>query len=210
MAYTLTTMTDEVEALLSDTGNTYVSTGVIEDAIRWAMTRYDNVDPQVAVGTIDDVDDQVEYDIPSEWSGFLYALHVWWPYDTSEDVPALTEASWFMIDDDTIRLRGVEPEGDYQLRVQYAARHTLNGLDSATSTTLDERAEQLVITGAGGRALLSNVRAEIDAVNVGDSEVAEWRRWAEGRLDEFAAGLNEVRREKARRGVSGDARVSWG
>ena len=203
-------MTDEVEALLSDSGNTYVTAAGIEDAIRWAMRRYEGVDPRVEVGTIDDVDDQVEYAIPAGFSGFLYAMHVWWPYDTAEEVPALTEASWFMIDDDTIRLRNAEPEGDYQIRVQYAAEHTLDGLDSATATTLDSRAEQLIITGAAGRSLLSNVRSEIDAVNVGDSEVAEWRRWAEGRLEEFERGLREVRDDKARGGVGGDARVSWG
>ena len=209
MAYTLTTMTDEIEALLSDSGNTYVTAAGIEDAIRWAMRVYETVDPAIAIGTINDVDDQVEYDIPAGFTGFMYAIHVWWPYDTSEDIPQLTEARWTMIDRDTIRLLDGEPDGDYQLRVQYATEHTLNGLDGGSSTTLDTRAEQLIITGAAGRALLANVRAEIDAVNVGDHEVAEWRRWADNRLKAFGDGLNAVRAGKVRTGGS-DARVSWG
>ena len=209
MAYTLTTMTDEVEALLDDSGNSYVSAAEIEDAIRWALHRYSVEDPRLAVGTISDVDGQAEYDIPGSFAGFLYVVTVWWPYDSSETPPLLYEVTWQMIDDDTLWI-DADPDGDYELRVQYAAEHTLNGLDDASATTLDSRAEQLLITGAAGRSLLTNLRNEIDQVQVSESETAEWRRWAADRLAAFEYGLGEVRREKAQRGVTPDARVAWG
>ena len=209
MSYTLTTMTDEIEALLGDSGNTYVTAEGIEDAIRWAIRRYEGVDPRMALGTIADVANQVEYDIPAGFTGYKYIVHLWWPYDSTETPPALVEAAWGWMDANTFRLIDGDPDGTKDIRVQYAAEHTLSGLDSATATTLDSMAEQLIITGAAGRSLLTNVRAEIDAVNVGDDEVAEWRRWTDSRLKDFSEGLAAVRIAKAMTGGA-DARVSWG
>lgn len=207
MAYTLSTMTDAIESLLKDSANDYFSTAEIQDAIEWALAVYSYRVRQREKGTIDDVDGSREYSL-STLTGLLQVTRVWWPYDSSDPAYPPKWVQWYMIDDDTLYLDvDTDPDGTDVIRVFYTKAHTIKDLDSATETTPDDMGCELLIVGAAGRAVLSQSRSVIDAINVSSEVVGDWEGWGRARLKEFYDTLDRINSSER---MVGDARVSWG
>jgi hypothetical protein len=104
--------------------------------------------------------------------------------------------------DEGIR-RGLE-----ELSRVYGAALTLNGLDSATQTTLAERDGGTLCAGAAGFAALSRAvdRTEIDARQGGT--VQELLAWGEGQVQRFNEALEQVRR-RLQQDAAGNSWVQW-
>ena len=207
MAYTLSTMTDAIEAMLKDSANEYWSTAEIQDAIEWALAVYSYRVRQQKIGTINDVDGQREYSL-STLTGLLQVTRVWWPYDSTDPAHPPNWVQWYMIDDDKLYLDvDTDPDGTEVIRVFYNAGHTINDLASATATTPDVMGCELLIVGAAGRCVLTKSREVIDAINVSSEVTGDWEGWGRQRLKEFYETLDGV--VSSERMVD-DARVSWG
>jgi len=208
MTHTLSSLTDDVEALLKDPSNTYFSTDEIQDAIEWCLTEVNRVYHQREDTTIDDVEDTREYSL-SSITGLVAVTEVWWPWDASDPTYPPPRVHWFMLDDDTLYLDvDDDPDGTEDLRIFYTKDHTIEGLDGASSTTLDDYACELLAIGAAGRVVLGQGREAIDTINVSVEVAGDWEAWGRGRLEEFRRGLEGLRGREI--GRSGDARVSWG
>ena len=207
MAYTLTTMVHAVESLLKDSANDYWSAAEIQDAIEWAIAEYSYRMKRRLKATMDDVDGSREYDL-SSITGLIDVTKVWWPYDSTDPDHPPNWVPWYMLDDDTLYLDvDTEPDGTQVIRIFYTAQHTLDGLDAASSTSIDDMGCELLIVGAAGRCVLMKSRDVIDAINVSSDVTGDWESWGRARLKEFYDSLGRVVSHER---MVGDARVSWG
>ena len=207
MAYTLSTMTDAIEAMLKDSANAYWSTAEIQDAIEWALAVYSYRVKQRAIGTINDVAEEREYSLDT-LTGLVEVTRVWWPYDVTDEAHPPNWVQWYMLDDDKLYLDvGTDPDGSEVIRIFYTKAHTIDGLASATATTPDVMGCELLIVGAAGRCVLTKSREVIDAINVSSEVTGDWEGWGRQRLKEFYETLDGV--VSSERMVD-DARVSWG
>ena len=174
MSFTLAQMRDKVELMLDDSGNAYWATADIDQAIRHAFFIVAELFPRRLVGTISDVDGQYEYDLTT-LTNWKEVIQIHWPYDSSDPQQPPNVADWQFIDQDTIVLTTTtEPDGTDKLRVFYTARHTLNGLDSDSASTMSEILEEIVIQGA--LAFCCSQRA-IDATGEINTDVRTPDQW---------------------------------
>jgi len=163
----------------------------LDEAIRWALGRYNEVNPETTIGSLTLAADGREVDISS--LTYLDVIRVWWPYTSTapENPPNWRDFQvWpgdiLYLDSDS------EPQSADVVRVWYNKLRTISGLDSATSTTLPTQHENLIIAGASGFAAQERVQ----------DEQQRWiprklREWAQQRLQEFERGLRQVARHQA-------------
>jgi len=166
----LTNLEDLVELHLQDTGNLVFSTGQIDAAIRLSLMDYSLAAPNIKQSVLTLPDDGVEVSLASLPS-FQFIVSAWWPWDSTlalpdQDVNAVL--AWDLIQDGgsaSISLNtsgGAYPLTGDQLRLHYAAFHTITGLaessggSAATSTSVPLVHFSLLAKGAAGYALLAN------------------------------------------------------
>lgn len=166
----------------------------IDEAIRWALHRYSQIDPARAITTLTLTAAGREISTATITEA-IQIERVWWDYDSSDPThpPAYRDfeiwpGNLLYINDDE------EPASGDVVRVWYTRLHTLNGLDSATTTTIPFDAETLIVVGASGFAAQERVQE-----TEGNFVPVRLREWADARLREFDRGLKAVGRRVAAR-----------
>jgi len=176
----------------------------LDEAIRWALARYTEVSPDVAIATVTLGSSGREVDI-SSITDYLEVQRVWWDYDSSdpEYPPEWCDfETWpgdiLFIDSES------EPQSGDVVRIWYTKKRAVSGLDGASETTLPDEDETLVVVGASGFVAQERVQEE-DRRSV----PRKLREWAEARLREFERGLAKVARRQAAKysGVTGGPRL---
>ncbi len=185
----LATLRDHVESLLKDAGNALWTTGELDDAIRRALHRYSEMRPRELVTTLTLTAAGREVSLAGV-SDLLRPLRVWWPYTASEPEYPPAWARWDLHGPVTLFLDVAdEPQAGDVVRLFYAALHTIDGLDSATATTVPANDEETIALGAAGYAALARAAYATEAVTLSGETPARWRAWAEARLAEFEARI---------------------
>ncbi len=205
MAATLSDLRDRVEQVLEDAGNTHWTTGALDEAIRLTLDELSLIQPQRAVGTVTLAAAGREISLAA-LPPLLHVERVWWEYlAAAPDYPPawrkfeLWPGKNLWIDD------GLEPQAGDVVRVFYTARHTLNGLDAATVTTLPDDQASLIVVGATGHAARSRALSVADRVNVDGWTSQRMNEWGEAQLKDFRNGLARLSRQAAARasGIAG-------
>lgn len=155
-----------------------------------------------------------ELDI-SSISGLLDVSEVWLPVTQLDpEAPPNYRDFDHWRDRQILYFHDYEPDSGDIARVFYSSLQTIEGLDSATATTLPARHDSLIVKGAAGytawaRALDVVEKIVIDS-NVQSSEVImKWCLRLIGEEDpkgEFIAGLEEVEEELEEGGLAGGVR----
>lgn len=166
----------------------------LDEAIRWALHRYNEVYPDQTITTVTLSADGREVSI-SSITDYHQVLRVWWPYDSTapqhpprwRDFELWPGAILFINDPN-------EPQTSDVVRVWYTRLHTINGLDSATVTTLATDHDNLIVTGAAGFAAQERIQDE--SSRRVPRKLAEF---ASKRLAEFERGLKRLAKEDATR-----------
>lgn len=155
---TLATLTDRAEQLLLDTTNAVFPALLINEGIRLALEEYSRARPLKAVGTLTVSSGGREQSM-SGLSGLISVARVWFPYTASdpEDPPEWVDFTLFDSSGTlTLYVGGPdEPAVNDVIRVFYNKTHTLNGLDSANTTTFSAADDGLLVLGGAGYACLS-------------------------------------------------------
>jgi len=203
----LDTLRDRVEDFLKDATNADWSTGELDNAIRIALHELSLLLPARAATTVDAVTGQREYSI-SSISGLVWVVEVWYPYlSTHATYKKPHPVKWRMLDDSTLYLDAADdPDSAYKLRVMYDKLQTLEGLDSATGTTLNEQEKSLLVIEASGYAAMSLAVDKTDAVVLGGKTPENLGKWGWSRVEEFRRRLNEM---AAQEDSDDDARIGW-
>lgn len=193
----LSTMRSNVATDLDDAGGDIWSNSELDRAIRRALREYSNSCPHRADTVIDLTVDGREIDI-SSISGLTGVERVWFPYDAADpDWPPRWRVFDLHADGTLVLLIDPEPAAGESVRVYYWTPHTLDGLDSATETTLPPADEELIALGAAGYAALEKSRAAVGTVNVSGYTPLHWSEWAERRLAIFHERLIATRGRQA-------------
>ncbi len=171
-AETLATLTDRVETTLSDSTNARWAAGDIEEAIEKAVEQFTIRSPHHKLDTVTLSSTGREVDI-SSLTDLVRVEKVWWDYDSTDPAfpPDWREFEvWpgaiLYINDVT------EPESGDKVRIWYTAAHDLNGLNSATATTIPAEDISHIITGACHFACQARAAELAETLNV-DSKVPE-------------------------------------
>ena len=192
-AKTLAQLRDLVEGDLTDAGNATWSTDEIDRGIRRALFRYSEVRPQQVIGTLTAAASR-EYSLAT-LTGLVDVQRVWYPYLSTDPVypPAFVEFELW--DDKTVLFIHTEDcpaVGDDPLRVFYTKAHTLNGLDSETTSTYYVEDEEVLVLGATAFAAIQRTRYVVDTVNPSVETPGNWKAWGTARMREFEQELKRV------------------
>ena len=203
----LETVRGRVQDLLKDSGASLWSTSELDQAIRLALAELSTVLPCRAVTTVDAVDEQWEYSVGSV-SGLIAVVEVWYPYlSTDDDYKRAHPVKWRMLDESTLYVEpDSAPDATYDLRIFYDKVHTLNGLDAAAATTLDEEQKSALVLGAAAYAAEAKAVDTIGVVNIGARTPEYWRAWAGRMRNEFDRRMNGLAGIDA---ASDDSRIGW-
>lgn len=200
---TIAQIRDRVEQRLADTGNAIWSTGFIDEGIRQALDEYSQAIPRVTNGTVTLSADGREVDISSV-SGLLEVIRAWTPYTSSDpEHPPNWRRFEHWVDDQVLYFPdGDEPQSGDVVRIFYTARHTIESLDSAASTTVRSIDESLLITGAAGHAAVNRGLDLQEQVTLGRNVARDIQRWGEARLEDYQRELTRRVAQIAMRGNS--------
>lgn len=198
MATTLTALRDRVETQLSDSSNLVWSTGDLDEAIRQALDAYTLHLPHRAITSITLTAAGREIDVSS--LTFTSIEHIWWDYDASSPDYPPKWRTFEVWPGSILYITDVEePAAGDVVRIWTTARHTLNGLDSATVTTVPDQHVSLLAQGAAAFAVLQRRVTVSTAVNDNEWAPRNLREWAEARLADFYRQLDELARQAAAR-----------
>ena len=168
--------------------------GDIDEAVRWAMHRYSEINPDRAIGTVDLTSSAREVDI-SSIADYIDVTRVWWDYDSSAPEHPPRWRDFELWPGDVLYINDAsEPASGDVVRLWYTRQHTLNGLDSETVTTLPTDAETLLVAGAAGYCAQERVQEDPSRY-----VPRKLREWADARIKEFERGLKAVARRGAAR-----------
>ena len=152
--------------LLQDAGTSKWATGDIDEALTQALDRYSELLPQRKIGTITLSAAGREIDV-SSLTGWINIDRIWWDYDSSDPNHPPNWRDFELWPGDIVYINdNSEPDASDVVRVWYTLRHTLNGLRSATATTIPEDAETPLVTGAAGIAALMRAVETTEALTI--------------------------------------------
>jgi hypothetical protein len=203
MSDSLTTLTTKLQALLMDGGTLFTST-TCTAAIRQALGQL-NIRMPIHAGTlIDTVADQYEYELTTALAGAtpLTVTDVLLadPSGGEYDVPLtfehfIEDERWF------IRLETPQAAGG-SLIVRFSQAHTINGLDSATESTLTAQADVVLLDGAAAQACTIASAGKVEANNLDPNTAANYGKAAERFTKAFDYGIAALtRRRRIQRSV---------
>ncbi len=163
----------------------------VDEAIRWALGRINEVAPNLKNTTITLPSAGREVSI-SAITDYLDIVKVWFPYNATDPTYPPNWCDFELWPGDVLFLQtSAEPQPGEVARVFYTTLHTINGLDSQT-TTLSPAHEELIIVGASGFATQERGLEE-----EGYYTNTRLRFWSEARLAEFEAALHRLARRNA-------------
>ncbi len=166
----------------------------IDEAIRWALHRITEVMPDRTITTVTLSAAGREIDI-SSITDYIQIQKVWWDYDSSDPQHPPNFRDFELWPGDILYIKdNDEPAAGEVVRIWYTRLHSINGLDSASTTTLPDDCETLLVTGAAGYAAQERVQEQ-----PGRQVPVKLREWAEARLSEFERGLTALARRQAAR-----------
>ena len=197
-------------AMLMDTGLAIWPALTLGEAFTQALDQYNGVNPLHMETVITLPGDGREIAL-SGITGLLDVLDVWWPYDsdaTTETWPPNRVRGWRLWWDDAQPLLFLEiedssqPQTSEEVRIWYTKRHTIQDLESATTTTLRGDHESLIVLGAAGHAAMSRTVDLIETSGTDLYQVSILGTWGQRKIKEFTAALRRLERKHARRGRS--------
>ncbi|NLX35882.1 MAG: hypothetical protein GXY68_04260 [Chloroflexi bacterium] len=201
---TLTILLGQMAAELNDSDHAIWSTDALTAHLRRALHEINLLAPWPQVDTLTPAAGARTLDL-SPLGEVLEVSDVWFPCDATGAHPPL-RPGWRWLDEATLWLSIEQPaDGVQQAQVRYTRPHLVDGLDGATTTSLDGTGLALLVLGATAAAAEQLALARTGAVTVAHTTPDQLARWARERREQFERG---VRRLAARR-WQGDLRVAW-
>lgn len=186
---TLTTLRDRIELILQDSGNAIWATGDLDEALTHALEQYSRYRPNHAIHDLTLSADGREVDI-SGITGLIRVERVWWDYDSSDPSHPpnwrhfeVWPGSILFINDPTA------PSSGDHVRVWHTKEHTINGLASATATTIPVDDESFLLNGAAAFAARFRAIEIAEDANVDQDVFERLMEWARKAMSEFTEGL---------------------
>lgn len=152
MSDSLTTLITKVQAALGDTAATYFSTDIVTAAVRAALSEINEKAPRSNAESFASVANVKEYDLTAVISNALRVSNVLLNDDTAQDDQPIQFDTYTAAEHIWFRVRSKYT--DETFICIYTAAHTVNGLDSETTSTLPAHHDPILVQGAAYHALL--------------------------------------------------------
>ena len=195
MSDSLTTLISRVQAGLGDDG-TIFTTALATAAIREALRQFNIAAPVHAGTLITGVSDQYEYELSDEDDRALAVLDVLRAGANQDelDIPITYDD---YNEDERVFFRLRQPVTDSEtLIVRYTINHTINGLDSATESTLPAEQDQIIVDGARAEAIMVRAVSRVETINLSKDQSDNYREIAGHFRAAFNLGLANLRSNK--------------
>lgn len=199
MSDSLTTLIGKVQNILGDASGTYFTTAICTAAIRQALSEWNLRAPIFSAEVITGVNNQYEYELSDEDASACEIIDILRRgTDTAQDESVSLDFDQYLEDERLFfRLRFPVTTSD-TLIARYTKYHTINGLDSATESTLLAKDDQAMVDGGAFFAIMIRATARIETVNVSEQQSDNYREIAGGFATAFAQRLNyAMQRRKA-------------
>lgn len=193
MATTLSALRDRIENILADNSNAIWATADLDEAIRRALHNYSAAAPRKRITTKTLTADGREIST-STITDIMAIEELWIPYDAANpQAPVYRRAFRFWKDSSILYvLSQYMPRAGDVARIFYAALHTLNGLDSASATTVPDEHISTLALGAAGYAAATRAIDLAEQVSIDREVTNRLTAWAATTLSRFGAELNAI------------------
>ena len=208
MTQTLTQLVTSVQAFLLDDGTRF-TTATITAAVRAALATWNQYAPINAATRIDAVTDQHDYELsdePDASTAITITDILAWDDDGDEHIP-LAYTQWTEDERIFFRLFTAQTTGD-EILARFTQPHTVNGLDSATESTLSALFDNTLIKGAAAEACAIRSRSRTETINLQSQVTPTYAQIATQLRAEFLAELRIIA-ERNKIPTSYPASGSW-
>jgi hypothetical protein len=170
----------------------------IDNALRNVLSEYAQARPVEAVGLVTLAAAGREFSI-STLTGFVRVTRVWLPYTAaSPEDPPEWRYNFEVLPGSLLRINdGDEPAAANVARIWYEVTPTINGLDSAASTTVPERHADILTIGAAGHAAASRARELAESATPDKDTEQRVSAFGYNKINFFRARLNQLRNQPA-------------
>ena len=176
----------KVYLLIDDPAPSRYTANQVDQALRQALNTYDEYRPNMESYILEATGSQrlvMPADINIRWIKKVE----WIREDQYQD--EIGFYAYFQDTQWTIEtIRTVVPSGD-QVAVEYAARHYIDGLDSAAGTSVPDVDDDLLAIGAAAYAIRSRASSKLEDNNLNKDEAKMLNELANEYLRSFLAGL---------------------
>jgi hypothetical protein len=197
MTDSLTTLTAKVLALLLDDATRY-SVATTTAAMRQTLKEWNDVAPRQDATLVPVVAGQLEYELDDpDFNSIIKILNVQLADSTGGDND--TELSFVEYWDDNrpwIRLKQALASGN--LIVRFTSPNTINGLDSATESTIPAIFDQVLANGAAYYSIVIRSTGRVEPINLNANVPASLRDAAGSFYVSFLNGRSEAAKRNAR------------
>jgi hypothetical protein len=196
-----------IRAVLVDALGTIYTDAIVDEALNQALDEYNQALPLEKETVITLPGNGREIAL-NALTGLRKVTAVYWPFDSLNEPWPPNRVKGFAVYWDDARpvlylnsIEGGEPQLDDELRLWYTGSHTIDGLNSATETTIPGEHDSLLVVGATGHAALAH------GVDLADTSSADMYAtglilvWAQRQLKTFRDALEKIKRSSARAGL---------
>jgi hypothetical protein len=195
MSDTLTTLIGKVQAMLGDDG-TIFTTALVTAATRQALSEFNRVSPINAAVLIDGIDEQYEYELSDHDPLAKKILDILKQGDNADELDISITYDDYTEDERVFfRLRYPVTSAE-TLIARYTLHHTINGLDSATESTIPAEQDQIIVDGACWHAVMTRAASRVETINLSKDQSDNYREVAGHFRTAFNLGLNNLARNK--------------
>jgi len=195
-------------SFLADSAGLIWPDGLLDEAVRQALDDYSLVQPQLCSTEVNALPGNPAIFDLSGLAGFIGLLGLRWGSQ-----PAIQPYAWLLQCNDASRsvkvVDGFCPPPGEPVWAVYFARHTIEGLDEAQSTTVDQLHDGLLVRGAAAYAAQIRCvdRAEGFLPEAGAQRLADW---AKEQMETFQSGLRDLRWSDPFTGMVITPQGGWG
>lgn len=178
MSDSLSTLIGKVQNLLGDASGTYFTTAICTAAIRQALSEWNLRAPQHLAELITGVNNQYEYELSDVDADACEILDVLLQGENNNELDYSLTFDQYIEDERVwLRLRRPITTAD-TLIVRYTRYHTINGLDSATESTLRSNDDQGMVDGGAFFAIMIRATSRIETINLSQDQSDNYREVA--------------------------------
>lgn len=208
MSDSLTTLTTKIQAMLGDPTVQIFSSATVTAALRQTLAEWNLRAPIHAAELITGVNEQYEYELSDHDANALDILDVLRQGDNADELDVSLDFDWYT-EDERVYFRLRRPVTTSEtLIVRYTKNHTINGLDSATESTIPARWNQAMIDGGAFFSILIRATSRIEDNNLDKQVMKNYQDIAAAYGAAFALQMATATRKRKAPVSEPDAR-SW-
>lgn len=192
---TLSILRPRIAAVLGDSSNLRYSTDLLDEALRVVIESYSLAYPQIKTAVHTATAGRTQ--TLTTFTDLQHIIRIYYPYDSSDEIhlPYGYGYYYFWQDGaprlDLFNTPTIPQAGDL-IVIEYSAPHTLEGLDTAITTTIPAQHFTPLVHAAAGEAAAIRAQNMVEAYGQRSDETKKLAEWAAGKKAAFQTFLDSL------------------